>query len=174
MGSRLPALLTLLLLLTAPSAGVAQFRPVAWHRWEPPASAADQQVPQRRAFTPPITGESPPLMLGGILGGAAGLLGGGLAGYHLGGGGRLCGDDSCGLYAGVLGAVAGEMALLPLGVHLANHSHGNYGYSLLASVAIGVVGTSAAAKHESGLVLLAVPIVQIVSSILIERATSRE
>ena len=174
MGNHLPALLTLLLLLTAPSAGVAQFRPVAWHRWEPPASVADQQAPQRRAVTPPTTGDSPPLVLGGILGGAAGLLGGGLAGYYLGGGGRICGDDSCGLYAGLLGAAAGEMALLPLGVHLASHSHGNYGYSLLASVAIGVVGTSAAAKNDSGLVLHAVPIAQIVSAILIERATSKE
>lgn len=115
----------------------------------------------------------PLLAGGGLAGGAVGLFGGGVLGYTLSGGGRICGDDSCGLLGGVYGAAMGEVVLLPLGVHLANRARGNYGYSLLASAAVGAIGVGLAGATNSTELLLAVPIGQLISSVLIERATSR-
>src|SRR5215212_6979961 len=57
---------------------------------------------------------------GGFIGALAGLAVGQLA-YQASGGGRLCGDDSCGLYVGLLATVIAEPVLIPVGVHLANH-----------------------------------------------------
>jgi hypothetical protein len=168
--TRLPILL---LLLSTPVAAVAQSHPTAWHRWEPSFATVDPQVARPQAIADSAPGDSPLLFLGGILGGGAGLFGGALAGYHLSGGGRICGDDSCGLYGGVLGAAVGEMALLPLGVHLANGRRGNYGLELLASVAIGVGGSALASDHDSNVWLIAVPVAQLISVVMIERATSR-
>ena len=72
------------------------------------------------------------------------------------------------------GAVIGEATLLPLGVHLANHRRGNYGLSLLASAALGAAGVLAVEVANDGWPLIPIPIAQLISSILIERATSRE
>jgi hypothetical protein len=165
--------LTLLLLLASPVAAVAQSQPVAWQRWELPMANGSHPVVPSQAIAATAPGDSPLLILGGIIGGAAGLYGGALAGYHLSGGDRLCGDDSCGLYAGILGAAVGEMALLPLGVHLANRRRGDYGLDLLASIALGVGGSALASTSDSSVLLIAVPVVQLISVVLIERATSR-
>ena len=81
--------------------------------------------------------------------------------------------DDCGLVGAVYGAVAGGSALLPLGVHVANHGRGNLGLSLLSSLAIGGVGLALAVESNSAAVLIPVPVLQIVSSILIERKTEK-
>lgn len=106
---------------------------------------------------------------GGVIGGVVGVFAGALVGA------RLTEHDceDCGLVGAVYGAVAGGSALLPLGVHVANRGRGNFGMSLLSSLAIGGVGLAVAHESNSAAVMIPVPILQIVSSILIERKTER-
>jgi hypothetical protein len=109
------------------------------------------------------------LATAGVLGGAVGVFAGALAGA------RLTEHDceDCGLVGAVYGAVAGGSALLPLGVHVANHGRGNFGLSLLSSLAIGGLGLAMSSEFNSGVPMIAVPVLQIVSSILIERKTEK-
>ena len=80
--------------------------------------------------------------------------------------------EDCGLVGAVYGAVAGGSALLPLGIHIANHGRGNFGLSLLSSLAIGGLGLALASETNSASVMIPVPVAQIVTSILIERKTA--
>lgn len=132
---------------------------------EQPSSAV---IPSINAF---LCRETSPALLaaGGVLGGAVGVFGGALAGAYL--TGNSCED--CALLGAAYGAVAGGSALLPLGVHLANGRRGNFGATLLASLATGVVGLGVSQAANSAEVMLAVPVLQIVSSVLIERATEK-
>jgi hypothetical protein len=109
------------------------------------------------------------LLAGGLLGGAVGVFTGAVVG------GKATEDDceDCVLEGVVYGGVAGGSALLPLGVHIANGRRGGYAKSLLASLAIGGAGLGAALAANEGGVLVVVPVLQLVSSILIERGTSR-
>ena len=108
------------------------------------------------------------LAVSGVVGGAAGLLAGGYVGS------RLTEDDceDCFFIGGAYGAVAGWTTGIPLGVHLANGGRGRFLPSLAASIAIGTVGVGAAAASDTYEIMIAVPVLQLVSSILIERATS--
>jgi hypothetical protein len=81
--------------------------------------------------------------------------------------------EDCGLEGLIYGGVAGGSTLLPLGVHLANGRRGNYGAALLASLGIGAAGLGVAIASQEGAVMLSVPVLQLVSSIAIERGTSR-
>lgn len=152
-----------ILLLAAPLAG--QQRAAAFPTWRPPLTATPRN--EARAASPGIPG----LVLAGLIGGTVGVFAGGFIGSALGGGNAICGDDACGLEEAVYGAIIGESALLPLGVHLANHRRGSYGLSLLASGAIALAGVAAVDATDDGWPLIAVPVGQLVSSILIERAT---
>jgi hypothetical protein len=107
------------------------------------------------------------LVLGGVAGAAVGMLVGGVAGVKSYEG--HCED--CFLPGLFYGAAAGGSAALPLGVHVANGRRGSYGTSLLASLAIGGAGVGLAAATDEYGVLLAVPVVQLVSAVLIERRT---
>ena len=121
-----------------------------------------------RAF--PRREGSPALLVGGgVLGGVAGLFTGAIVG------GRLTEHDceDCGIVGVVYGGIAGWSAGIPLGVHLANGRRGSYGLSLLSSLAIGGLGLAVASETNSGLPMLSVPVLQIVTSILIERKTER-
>ena len=109
------------------------------------------------------------LAAGGILGGAVGVFGGALAGARI----TQHDCEDCGIVGAAYGAVAGGSALLPLGVHLANGSRGRLVPSLLSSLAIGVAGVGVAAASNSVDVMIAVPVLQLMSSILIERRTAR-
>ncbi|MGH7497572.1 MAG: hypothetical protein ACREL3_01840 [Gemmatimonadales bacterium] len=109
------------------------------------------------------------LAAGGILGGAVGVFGGALAGAKI----TQNDCEDCALVGAAYGAVAGGSALLPLGVHLANGRRGKLGPSLLSSLAIGAAGLGVAAASNSVDVMIAVPVLQIISSVLIERATGR-
>lgn len=113
------------------------------------------------------------MILGGLVGGALGFFVGGFAGALI--NSDDSGDDLAGALQGfALGATIGETITLPLGVHLANHRQGNYGLSLLAAAAITGVGIAIATSGEDQLeYLIPVPALQLVSSILIEKRTTR-
>jgi hypothetical protein len=86
------------------------------------------------------------------------------------------GDDLDVLSGGVAVATIGEGLLLPLGVHIANGSRGSYGKSALTSLGIAAAGLLALqALHYdppgAPIVLVAVPVAQLATSIAIERAT---
>jgi hypothetical protein len=152
---------------------MAQALPPAWATWEAPPLVSGAESGAAVSAGRGSVVVFPWLVVGGLTGGMAGFFGGGYLGYLLSGGDRGCGEEDCGLLGVVYGAAAGESILLPLGVHLANHRRGSYAYSLLASVAVGALGIGLAGATDSAELLLAVPIGQLVSSVLIERATSR-
>jgi hypothetical protein len=117
---------------------------------------------------------APVLAAGGLIGGAVGVVGG----FYV--GAVLASDEDTEdldfLSGGVAGAAIGEGLLLPLGVHIANGSRGSYATSALLSVGLAAAGLLAleAAHYDpptSPIVLIAVPIAQIATSIAIERAT---
>jgi hypothetical protein len=112
------------------------------------------------------------MILGGLLGGAIGFFGGGFAGAVI-NDTDDSEDDLAALAGFALGAVIGETLTLPLGVHVANRRQGNYGLSLLASAAITGVGIALATSGDDRLeYLIPVPVLQLFSSILIEKRTS--
>lgn len=147
----------------------------------PPRAAGQRLVPayfgadpstsdSRPAVTGPRDGA---MVLGGLAGGVVGFFAGGYAGAMAGGGNRVCGDDPCGLEEAIWGAAAGVSTFIPLGVHLANGRRGSYGAELAASLVVGAVGLGLAYDRNNGVPLLLVPVGQIVTSMLIERAAAR-
>lgn len=117
------------------------------------------------------SGPLAPLVIGGVLGGAAGFAGGALLGYML--APEPQSDYDFGPIATVgLAGIAGEAALLPLGVHLENGGRGSYGYALAASTGIAALGLALAfntADSYRSAVLVSIPVAQLASSIAIER-----
>ena len=115
-----------------------------------------------------------PLLLGGAAG--AGLaIAASLFVYQMNGGGRICGDDPCGMYAGLMTLVVLEPILIPVGVHLGNHRRGSLGGTLFASLVSGAAALYVGNWTDLGPgTLVLVPGVQIVASALIERASQRE
>jgi hypothetical protein len=120
------------------------------------------------------------LVLGGAAAGAAGMVAFGLAGGMI--GGNTCRDignpDSCRGFEGALwGAALGHTVGIPVGVHLANGRAGKLSTSVLASAAIAGAGIAVGFGSGSDPVLaaaaLTAPIAQLVSSVMIERATAR-
>jgi hypothetical protein len=160
--------LTLLGLFALAAPLAAQRPSVRWARWEAPALGS-----ARGSASRPHGATTVGMIAAGVGGGTVGFFAGGFIGYELGGGSLVCGDDACGLEEAAYGAIAGESVLLPLGVHVANRRQGNYGLSLLASAAIGGLGILAVNASHDGIPLIVVPVAQLVSSVLIERATSR-
>jgi hypothetical protein len=160
------AMLALSLLLALP-AGAAHAQRLAAPMF--PSEPGEPAAPRTAAAVPVGKRQSPAvLVVGGVLGGAAGAFAGGIIGAKA---ADNCGD--CALEGLAYGLVAGGSAALPLGVHVANGRRGNYGLSLLASLAIGGVGFGATlASHENG-IMIAVPVLQLISSIVIERRTTR-
>jgi hypothetical protein len=114
------------------------------------------------------------MTLGGLAGGAVGLVGG----FYV--GAALANDDDPedleALAGGAVGATIGEALLLPLGVHLANGRRGSYAASALVSLGIvagGILALQAVHYDAPGtpVILVAVPVSQIAASIGIERST---
>lgn len=119
---------------------------------------------------------------GAVLGGAAGALAGGVAGTAV--GSNDCYDrgnpDTCRWLEGlVIGGALGITVGIPVGAHLLNRRHGPLAWSLLASVGIATAG--AIAFHQADLhargagrgtllsgILIAVPVLQVVTSTVIE------
>ena len=129
---------------------------------QPPASISGPIRPQTQR-------SSALLALGGVLAGTAGVFGGAIIGAEF----TKGNCEDCFLEGLVYGSVAGGSILLPLGVHLANGHRGNYGASLLASCGLGVAGLGLAVATNEGGFMIPVPVLQLVSSILIERAKAR-
>jgi hypothetical protein len=137
------------------------------------ARSANAQEASPEEPTPSSRG-TPALALGGLLGGAVGIVGGFYLGAALADGEDT--NDLDFLSGGVAGAAIGEGLLLPAGVHVANDSRGSYTLSAAASLGIAAAGLLALeALHYDApgapIVLVAVPIAQLVTSVAIERAT---
>jgi hypothetical protein len=148
----------------------------------PPRVAGQRLAPAYLGATPAARSERSPapagsrdgaMVLGGLAGGVVGFFAGGYAGAAAGGGDRVCGDDPCGFEEAIWGATAGVSTFIPLGVHLANGRRGNYGAELAASLVVGVAGLGLAYSSNSGVPLVLVPVGQLVTSMLIERAAAR-
>jgi hypothetical protein len=136
------------------------------------------------ALSSPSTGRA---LGGALLGGAGGLLLGGVAGLYIGGG--RCSDsgnpDSCSAFYGALvGAGVGLTVGIPVGAHLLNRRQGALPYSLLASAALATAGAIALQSvaettdyprrdKVQRTVVVAVPVLQVVTTTLIESLTSR-
>lgn len=105
------------------------------------------------------------LAAGGLLGAALVGAGGAWTGV------QITEDDceDCFLVGGAYGLAAGVSTGIPLGVHFANHGRGDLLASLGASLALGGLGLGVAHLTNEEGVMLAVPLLQIASSILIER-----
>jgi hypothetical protein len=169
-----PALVALLLgLPAAPAAAQGGAASGPFSRWQAaPILRLNETAGVAAAAPAPRDGLT--LALGGVAGGVAGFFAGGYGGVAIAEATDDCyTDDWCGIGAAFTGAAIGSAAAIPLGVHLANRSRGNYGRSVAVSAGIGALGILAAIAAESGEVLVAIPVAQIVSSVLIERATSR-
>ena len=67
--------------------------------------------------------------------------------------------DFCGLGGAILGAVAGEVLMLPAGIHVAS-ANTSYGQKLLISSAV-MLGGMVLAPVTAGISLLAIPPVQL-------------
>jgi hypothetical protein len=112
--------------------------------------------------------DTPKLVFGGVIGGAAGLVAGAIVMRD-----GSCNELDCfapAFYAGL----AGESLGVPLGVHLANGGSGKYGPALAASLAIGGLGLGGALLAGEPRLLLAIPVLQIASSIHFERSSARD
>jgi hypothetical protein len=131
------------------------------------STSSDRPVTAR--LEPSVRRDGGLLAAGGVAGGVVGVFGGAWIGASM----AEHGCEDCGIAEAIYGGIAGGSALLPLGVHLANGRRGRYGPSLLASLAIGAAGFALASATDEWRIMLGVPIAQIVSSIAIERGTSR-
>lgn len=122
---------------------------------------------------------APTLALGGLAGGALGVVGGAIVGRGV----ELFAEqvglvDQCGecfFTAGPFyGAALGEMVGIPLGVHLANGRRGSYWTGIAYSGLVGVIGTVAlATAGVANELWLVVPAAQIYASTLAEVRTGR-
>jgi hypothetical protein len=108
-------------------------------------------------------------IIGGLIGGAAGLVAGGQIGYGI--DSANCEGDEwfCGIGGIIIGGTIGESIGLPLGVHLGNGRKGNFGKELFSSLGIAAGGMVLAVVTGEGAVLLTVPPVQLAVSLSIER-----
>lgn len=170
-----PFLAAVLLALAAASPAAAQriAPPLSALRMDAPVAALVSHAPALQESGPYASDAA--LALGGIAGGALGFFGGGLAGYTFETGLTGCaGDEWCGFGGIVLGAVLGEMVMLPMGVHMANRSRGSYAPSLAMSLAVGLAGLVLASEagEAAGVLVAAVPAAQLLAAIAVERGTA--
>jgi hypothetical protein len=112
----------------------------------------------------------------GSLGAVVGFIGGAYLGSQL---EPSCDCDDPGLAGALIGSLAGPAIVTPLFAHLANERRGRLGLSYAAAVAIaglGFVGLGSSLGDSGGgaaLVLLGAPLAQVISSTMIEMATTR-
>ena len=108
------------------------------------------------------------LVLAGTGGMIAGAFGGGLIGAEIDGDGGLDAAEGA-----IIGGLMGASLLIPTAVHLANGGRGNLQRSIVTAALVGgaVFGLGWAA--ESGEIVLAAPLAQLITSLVIERDTGR-
>lgn len=116
----------------------------------------------------PGQARSTSMAFGGTVGGVTGFMAGALVASGL---SRNCGGEFCGLGAAFMGGLIGETLAIPLGVHLANRSQGNFGTALAGSVVSGAAALLLLDATDEGTFVLAIPLAQIVTSVLIEGRT---
>jgi hypothetical protein len=104
------------------------------------------------------------LFLAGMAGMVTGAFGGGLIGTEIDSSTDL--DDADGA---IIGGLVGTTLLIPTAVHLANHSRGRLGRSILVSTLVGGALLGLGVAAESGEIILAIPFVQLITSITIEK-----
>ncbi|MEJ7760582.1 MAG: hypothetical protein WKF55_13445 [Gemmatimonadaceae bacterium] len=106
--------------------------------------------------------------------GAGGIVGG-LVGFGIGGavGAASSGEGLGGIF---IGAVLGQSVGVPAGVNIANRGRGNLAPALLLSTALGVLGILALDRDviEAGAFYAVVAPLQLATSIILERKTSRQ
>lgn len=114
------------------------------------------------------------LLVGGTAGAGLALAATQLA-YQLTGGGEICGDDPCGMVAGLTALILLEPILIPAGVHVANHAQGSFAGALFASLVTGAVALYVGSRLDAGEgSLMVIPVIQILTSIMVERASATE
>lgn len=111
-------------------------------------------------------------VLGAAVGGLAGLILLGHAGYYLGGGGEVCGDDPCGFAGAIFGMLLGEAVGVGLGAHLGNGRRGNALAPVGASLGVLLVAGFFGDQVPEGSVLF-VPILQIAAAVVAETSIGR-
>jgi hypothetical protein len=119
-----------------------------------------------------ITQPAPPNDGGMVLAGMGGLILGALGGGFI--GVELDGDYGLDAAEGaIIGGLIGTSLAIPTAMHLANGSRGKLARSVLVSALTGgaILGVGLAA--ESGEIVLAAPVVQLITSFLIERRLPR-
>jgi hypothetical protein len=120
------------------------------------------------------------LYLAALGGGVVGFFGGGLVGVGMDRArDRPCGEI-CGLGGFLLGSIVGGSTGMAVGAHLANDRAGNVLLGSAVTLGTGVVGVLAViaaervvADRSAGVLLAAVPLVQIHVAVTVERASSR-
>ena len=169
------SMLPLLLMTLAAGPLAAQAIPeTAYGGWHPPdpasAVAARPMLTNASRLTPPPA-DGVALGLAGLVGSAAGVLGGGYLGYHIDRADGRC-SEWCGFSGMFLGAAIGSAVLAPVAVHAANGGRGNLETTLFTSVVITGAGAVVALMTNSAEVLVAVPVAAIISSVALERSTT--
>lgn len=152
----------------------------------PPAAApqgvslADRVSVERLARAVPrdsvVRAHPAKMIVGGLLGGAAGLYLGGVFGANLSGGGLSSdavsgGDGWDDLGNAILFGAIGESLGMALGIHLANERRGSYWRGALAVAGTGIIMLIPAASIDNAWVII--PVAQLWSGIVIERRTTR-
>ena len=127
------------------------------------------QTPSR----PPQPRDPVGAIVGGLLGAGLGLFGGTLLGYEAACGGRNCYDFD-GFGEALVGALVGEVLLMPVGVHIGNRGAGNLAKDLGVSFAVGAGVLLLAAVADSPEFLLVGAIGQIGLTVWAERSAGRK
>ena len=83
------------------------------------------------------------------------------------------GSDHCYLGAFLFGGYVGWSLGLAAGTHLGNRRRGNVGYTLAASAVVGGIGMAVALAVDDPWVVVMTPLVQLVSTVVVEREVSR-
>ena len=126
--------------------------------------------------------------VGGAIGGVIGWGAGALVGYQI--AGRDCTGQDCDLESILLGGAVGGTLGMAIGVHVGNRRRGNFALDFLSAAAVWGAGIGlvflleefkedATTKEQEDLlvgqavVLLAIPVVQLVATSLVEQMTGR-
>ncbi len=114
------------------------------------------------------------LAMGGLAIGILSMAGGAIAGAIISCPNHHSKEEFCGMDGAFVGAAAGELVGIPLGVHLADRRHGSFGWDLVASTAaVFALAPAVSASRLPPLILL-VPAGQIAAAVVAERRTARE
>jgi hypothetical protein len=187
MGNMFAAVSLVAALVLQPAQALAQAAPdpdvqdaVALARTAPEQPAVWRPVLLQPALLQPAQRPTPVLVVGGAATAAVSMVAFGFVGALI--GGNSCADrgnpDSCrGMEGALWGAAVGYTVGIPAGVHLANRRAGSLGPSLLTSAAIAgagaAIGFGIGTDQSIAVAALSAPILQMVSSVIVERRTAR-